>query len=612
MGSSSGERRVRRARGPRASSRVPLAVAAICVGFSSGCRLAGPSEGAAPAAPIVSGPALRAGASDPAAEIEVARLLAEGETLLAEARFAEARDRARAIELTHPTIQGSGLALLLAARAARGLEDWNAADAAVASFLPLVSADDPLRGDALLLRAEIRWDGELGGALETLFEIPAGSGATLLNAAEARAAEWAVAIDTETLTELVADAPRHPRLLPVFVLELGVRRHLAGAEAEARALAEQALSFGPGDRTASRARSLLAGTLDADLNVAAVIGAILPESGSPSTLELATEIRDGIAVALAVEEAEAGRPIRFISANEQGTLAGVASALTSLEGQGVIGVVGPLEETSLGAAARSRSEPLPILSPTVRMVPDAGPGVFSLTGVDPAAGQALASLVFREGIRQVVLMHPTSTEILEEVRWFREAFLAGGGTIVRTLSYPVGTTSLAGPLNEVVGLAPRGLVLILSQEDVETLAPQLSFYGVDVVEGLTIFGNEAWVSQSVLQIVPTRHTDGVLSVTTWAVDGEYGPGWNEFVQAYETHFRRTLRTPVSALGYDAARLLLQAARTGGGTPAGTLRAFQEIRDFPGATGMLSVVDGTVRRSYIPVRIENRRVIPLTP
>jgi hypothetical protein len=246
------------------------------------------------------------------------------------------------------------------------------------------------------------------------------------------------------------------------------------------------------------------------------------------------------------------------------------------------------------------------------MVPDAGPGVFSLTGVDPAAGQALASLVFREGIRQVVLMHPTSTEILEEVRWFREAFLAGGGTIVRTLSYPVGTTSLAGPLNEVVGLAPRGLVLILSQEDVETLAPQLSFYGVDVVEGLTIFGNEAWVSQSVLQIVPTRHTDGVLSVTTWAVDGEYGPGWNEFVQAYETHFRRTLRTPVSALGYDAARLLLQAARTGGGTPAGTLRAFQEIRDFPGATGMLSVVDGTVRRSYIPVRIENRRVIPLTP
>jgi ABC-type branched-subunit amino acid transport system substrate-binding protein len=163
-----------------------------------------------------------------------------------------------------------------------------------------------------------------------------------------------------------------------------------------------------------------------------------------------------------------------------------------------------------------------------------------------------------------------------------------------------------------VRLAPRGLVLMLSQEDIETLAPQLSFYGVRAIEGLTMFGNEAWVSQSVLQVVPPRHTDGILSVTTWARPGEFGPGWNEFVQAYETHFRRTLRSPVSALGYDSARLLLQAVRVGGGTPAGTLRAFQEIRDFQGATGVLSVMDGRVRRSYLPVRLENRQVVPLAP
>jgi ABC-type branched-subunit amino acid transport system substrate-binding protein len=246
------------------------------------------------------------------------------------------------------------------------------------------------------------------------------------------------------------------------------------------------------------------------------------------------------------------------------------------------------------------------------MVPYAGPGVYSLTGVDPEAGRALAALVIQRGIRQIVLLHPASAEILEEVRWFREAFVASGGAITRTLSYPVGTTSLAAPLGEIVNLAPRGLVLILSQEDVETLAPQLSFYGVRAIEDLAVFGNEAWVSQGVLQVVPARHTEGVLSVTTWIAEGEFGPGWNAFVRDYEDHFRRTLRSPVPALGFDAARLLLQAARAGGGTPAGTLRAFQEIRDFQGATGVLSVVDGTVRRSYVPVRIENRRLIPLNP
>ncbi|MEX1256102.1 MAG: ABC transporter substrate-binding protein [Gemmatimonadota bacterium] len=580
--------------------------------LSTGCRLAGPSEGALPPGPVISGPALRAGASDPGTAAEVARLLAEGTELLNQGRFAEARDRGREIETRFATTEGSALALLLGARASMGLEEWTAADNALGTFMPLFPAGDVRIGEALLLRAEVRWEGELGGALEALFQIPPGSREELLNAAEARAASWAVAVETQALHDLVNQAPSHPRLLPVFILELGVRRHLAGAEAEALGLAEQALSLDPGERTEARARSLLAGTLDAELNVAAVIGAILPESGSPSVRELAQEIREGIEVALVVEEEATDLRVRFVAMNEQGTLSGVAEAISALESQGVAGVVGPLEEASLGAAARSRSEPLAILSPTVRMVPDAGPGVFSLTGVDPEAGRALAALVFQQGIRQVVLLHPTSAEILEEVRWFREAYLAGGGTIVRTLTYPVGATSLAAPLGEVASLAPRGLVLILSQQDIETLAPQLSFYGVNTIAGLTIFGNEAWVSQSVLQVVPPRHTDGILSVTTWVQEGEFGPGWTDFVQAYEAHFRRTLRSPVSALGYDSARLLLRAARAGGGTPAGTLRAFQEIRDFEGATGVLSVVDGRVRRSYQPVRLENRRVIPLTP
>jgi ABC-type branched-subunit amino acid transport system substrate-binding protein len=94
--------------------------------------------------------------------------------------------------------------------------------------------------------------------------------------------------------------------------------------------------------------------------------------------------------------------------------------------------------------------------------------------------------------------------------------------------------------------------------------------------------------------------------------GDHGPGWEEFVQAYEEHFQRSLRSPTPALGYDAARLLIEANRRGDGTPEGTLRALERIRDFPGATGLLSIVDGRIQRTYLPVRIDARRLIPILP
>jgi ABC-type branched-subunit amino acid transport system substrate-binding protein len=186
--------------------------------------------------------------------------------------------------------------------------------------------------------------------------------------------------------------------------------------------------------------------------------------------------------------------------------------------------------------------------------------------------------------------------------------------VVRTLTYPGGTTGFGAQLQEVVRLAPSGLVVLLPQgdRDVELLAPQLVFYGVREVEGMVLFGNEAWTLDSVLESLQAPLTNGVLAVSSWPEVGEFGPGWSEFVSAYEETFRRTLRTPTPALGYDAARLLLTAARLGGGTPEGTLRALQEVREFPGATGVFSVIDGRIVRRYFPVRIEDRRLVPLSP
>jgi hypothetical protein len=242
------------------------------------------------------------------------------------------------------------------------------------------------------------------------------------------------------------------------------------------------------------------------------------------------------------------------------------------------------------------------------------PGVFSLSGSDPSAGRALAELVLDRGVRDVVLLHAASPEMQEEARFFREAYLGRGGVIRRILTYPAATTSFGSILEEISDLAPRGLVLLVSPggTELQQLASQVTSYGVDQIPNLLRFGNEIWTSPGALQALEPRHLNGILAVSRTQGVGELGPGWQEFRREYEDHFRRTLRSSAPAFGFDAARLLLQAARRGGGVPARTLAELQEVRDYPGATGTLSVVDGRIERRYYPVRIENRRLVPLSP
>jgi len=565
-----------------------------------------------PAPVLLTAPPIREGAYTREEAESSSRLLIESEQLLGRGEMEEALARAVQVESMYPQAPGSSLALWIRARALAELEIWTDAGNAAEAFAELVPEDPAAVGRAYLLRAQVRRDGNLPGGIEAVFDIPLSSDEAELLPAEALAEAWAAGFTTPELRDLIDEAPLQPRLLPVFLAELAVRRYLAGDLTAASALAEEALGLAPGARIAARAQDVLDGDIVERMEVSASIGGLLPVGGSPSISRLAQDIREGIEVALAIDEREFGRPIRFLPIEGAVGPAGAADAVVALEREELAGLLGPLQESSLEAAAQARRTLIPILSPTARLLPQGVEGVYSLNGVDPAAGEALAALVLSQEISEVVAVHPNSSELEEEFRWFREAFEKGGGTITGVLNYPPGSTSFQDQMEEIVLLNPRALVLVLPPEDVELLAPQIAFYGVDDLTDIMLFGNQSWTSERILQSVQARSTEGVFAITNWVGQGEFGPGWNAFVEAFEQHYQRSVRSPTPALGFDAARLLLRSAREGGGTPEGTLAALERIQGFPGATGFLSVVDGRVRRSFVPVRIENRRLVLLTP
>jgi ABC-type branched-subunit amino acid transport system substrate-binding protein len=95
------------------------------------------------------------------------------------------------------------------------------------------------------------------------------------------------------------------------------------------------------------------------------------------------------------------------------------------------------------------------------------------------------------------------------------------------------------------------------------------------------------------------------------VDGGPGSdGYATFKAAYEAHFQRSLVSPVPALGYDAALLILEAARQGARTPAEMAGALEQVHDLQGATGILSVQGGKVFRRTEVVRISHGSFVPV--
>lgn len=578
----------------------------------AGCQLGEgppPGEPPPPAAAPLEGPALAEGPTDEddARMSAAARLVAEARAALEAGNPAEALERVGEVEAEYAAVPGTLEARWIEARAHRDLEAWEEADAAIDRFLARGPATTEERSQGLLLRAEVRIAGEMDGGVEALFQVPDDAPESILEPAEGLAVETAGAMSLRVLRDLLDEAPRHPRLYPAFQVELATRRALMGDMQGSRELAAEALELSPGSEVSERARNLAEGRVDAlDLEMVS-LGALLSEGGPPSLRNLSREIRDGIEVALAQAEGE-GLPVRFQVVDDGASPTEVARLVRRLEGEGTAAMLGPLDERGLQAAADARQGAVPLISPTARTLPSGHAHVFSLTGVDPAAARTLAGLARDAGVGEVVIVHPRSPEMEEEASYFRDAFRELGGVVRRTLVYPPGTTNFAEPFEEVVRLAPQGLVLLLPQDQVEMVAPQVAYFGVDDLE-ITILGNDIWSTPAVLEAVNPRHTDGVLTVSSGDGTGGFGPGWDTFVEHYEEHFQRTLRSPLAALGYDAARLLMHASREGGGSPEATAEALHRIRDFPGATGLISVVDGRIQRSYTPVLLQHRQLIP---
>ncbi len=395
--------------------------------------------------------------------------------------------------------------------------------------------------------------------------------------------------------------------------------------AEAREFAERYGARQPaGSAEAERARALAELAADALARPAAgpIVGALLPRSGPDVLVQYGDWVLEGIELAIREAERRQGRAIRLVVADDGGG-ARTAQAVAELEAQGVLAIIGPLLQEQLRQAAGARlSDHLMMVSPTVPETPGHLTNVYSVSSGDTHGARELAWYAVQSGLHDAAVLHSRGTEQQRRAQAFASEFRARGGQVRAVVAYESGTTTFATHMEEIRRSIPSGagggagrsaarsFVLFISapDRDVPQIAPQVSFYGLDAA-GVQVLGDEAWSSSTVRRVVPNRELEGVVA------SSPHPPGRGEaladpdFVNLFENTYRRSLTNQLPALGYDAARVVVEALPNRLMTPVAAATSFQLLTAIDGATGRLSVRDGILVRTPHLVVIRNGQLKP---
>lgn len=342
---------------------------------------------------------------------------------------------------------------------------------------------------------------------------------------------------------------------------------------------------------------------------APLVGVMLPMSGSPFMRQYSELVEEGVRAAVASAPESDGLPVVRVIDSSRG-LDEARRALADLEAAGLSAIVGPLQEAVVARVAEGRRRPVPMIAPAARELPEDQAAVYSLAGPDPGPAGALGRAAWEEGIRRVVAIAPSTPYARFEVETFREAFRMGGGVLAGAFYYPPGQVDFRAEVGELIRIDPDGVLLPLPSlpaMDIPQVAGQVQHYGLDDSLSVEVLGTAGWSTPDVLRDVDVNFTEGVLTVTA-RPPGRREAAYEEFVRAYETVHRKSLRSDVPALGWDIMGLLLAAFRTGARAPDEVRAALEEIDGFEGATGTLAVENGRITRVYEVVVIRNRELV----
>jgi branched-chain amino acid transport system substrate-binding protein len=334
------------------------------------------------------------------------------------------------------------------------------------------------------------------------------------------------------------------------------------------------------------------------------IGTIAPTTGQVAVYGQAVDQ----AVRLAVKDKNAAgglleKEIELIAYDNKGDITESVNAFNRLvdnDGMDVfIGAV--ISSTTLTLAPLAVETDMPMISATATNleITPVGDNIFRACFIDPYQGVVLAQFAAEElQAKRVGILFNTADDYSTGLAdAFKAEFEATGGTITNFEGYTGGSDKdFKSLLTNVKAEQPDVLFLPDYYNTVALIAEQAKEVGVES----TLIGGDGW--------------DGVLGVTTEAVEGAYyaahfakdDPAEN--VQTFIAEFKEEtgeMPNSFSALGYDAAMIMMGAVEKAGSTESAAVVEALKTTSYDGVTGHIEFdANGDPVKSISIIQVQN--------
>ncbi|MBL9210334.1 MAG: ABC transporter substrate-binding protein [Opitutaceae bacterium] len=320
------------------------------------------------------------------------------------------------------------------------------------------------------------------------------------------------------------------------------------------------------------------------------IGHYASLTGKDAAFGVAT--RKGIL--LAVEELNAqggvlGRRIEYLVEDIQSKQGESVTAVKKLISRDkVVAVLGAnASSNSLEAApiCQNAKVPMMAISSTNPKVTEIGDYIFRICFIDPFQGAVLAKFAHTSlRAKRVALLTSTNSPYsigLSSV--LRERFQALGGEIVAEQKFTEGDKDFRAQLTAIRAARPDVVAATGFYSEAALICRQARSLGLDV----PFIGGDGWEAPQLVEL-GGKAVEGTYYSTYFSAENS-APEVQSFVQRYRARWSNETPEAVSALGYDALRLIAAAIERNGTADSRKLRdAIAATRDFAGVTGSTTI------------------------
>ncbi len=178
--------------------------------------------------------------------------------------------------------------------------------------------------------------------------------------------------------------------------------------------------------------------------------------------------------------------------------------------------------------------------------------------------------------------------------YFKTHFQSIGGSVVLEDRYDDRTTDFSGHVARIKALPEKPDFYYVSAMpyNVGEVIRQLREAGITG----PIMGGDGYDTPDLIKMAGPA-SDNVYFTTHALMDPEHGTvPIRNFIAAFRNEYYRSPANAFAALGYDAMRLVADAAsRAGSAEPAAIRKALEQTTDFPGVTGSITLSPG----SHVP-------------